>query len=97
MRKKSWQWDHFYQGEKVNSTHYKGYCNYCIAFKLTIVEVNETKALLNGSITAKRGQDLLLMDGEAISLIFDVDYMILRLLPSTRDGDIYDREVRYSQ
>jgi hypothetical protein len=63
MRQKSWHWDHYFPGEKCNTSHLKAYCNYCTGSELLKIQGVEDAAYKNGSIEAKRSKDVLILEG----------------------------------
>ncbi|KAJ7595558.1 hypothetical protein C8J56DRAFT_922599, partial [Mycena floridula] len=64
-RTKCWQWAHFHQGERSNSTHFHAICDYCTKDQLTRVEREERAAVDTGLIVAPRSKDLLIIDARS--------------------------------
>jgi hypothetical protein len=63
MRPASWLWDHFYKGDRANSTQHKGFCNYHAEHHLsTLLKREEDTAAADATYT-QRSKTVLLPEG----------------------------------
>jgi hypothetical protein len=63
MRPPSWLWDHFYKGDKVNSTQHKGFCNYHTDHHFKILQKMEQDAAGADPTYTSRSNAVLLPEG----------------------------------
>ena len=56
-RSKSWQWDHFHQGEKANSTHSRAYCRNCTTNQVKILQDRQRLAIADGQLELEDAKD----------------------------------------
>jgi hypothetical protein len=91
-RAKKWQWDHFHQGDKANTTHSQAYCLNCVANQVKILKDRQSLAIAEGQLDPQDAKDdaaLIVEGAQLLSLLLILAQEILqggRLLVSSPES-----------